>query len=234
MARERLVSQTVDSLLEAIVSGTYAVDKPLPAQPVLAEELEVSRLTVREAVETLRSRGIVRVVHGSGTYVVPTSEWTDADAISRLVGRDGAGQTVSVQILEARRLIEIGAAEMCAERRTSADVDELGRLLGVMRAAHKRGGVEDFVIADMGFHDVILLGCRNPFLAAVYQPLMRVLQRTRTETSIVPLIREHAIDQHAAILDAIRASDGPRARASMASHMDQTARDLAEHVLGSS
>ncbi|WP_284304685.1 FadR/GntR family transcriptional regulator [Mobilicoccus caccae] len=231
VARERLVQQTVDHLLERIVGGELDIEAPLPAQSVLATELHVSRLTVREAVETLRSRGIVDVRHGSGTYVMPPTEWTDADAISAFVGREGAGDQVSLQVIEVRRMIEVGAAETCAYRRTEADLVELDRLVEVMRETHERDDLDGFVVADMAFHGVILRGCRNPFLAVVYEPLIRVLRKTRAQTSAVPVIREHAIAHHTAIAAAVRAGDGPGAREAMRAHMSQTSDDLRIHVL---
>ncbi|MDO5628183.1 MAG: FadR/GntR family transcriptional regulator [Mobilicoccus sp.] len=232
MARERLVQQTVDQLLDRIVDGDYEPGRPLPAQPVLATELNVSRLTVREAIETLRSRRIVKVLHGSGTFVNPPEEWGDIDAISRIVGKENAGEKMSQQVLEVRRMVEIGAAELCAARRTDADLEALDGYVRTMRDAHAEVDVDAFVTADIAFHAVILDGCGNPFLAVVYDPLMRVLRRTRTETSSLAEIREHAIAHHEAIAEAIRSGDAQRSGEAMRAHMQQTGDDLGHYVHG--
>lgn len=232
MVRERLVHQTVERLLERIVEGDFPAGDPLPAQPLLATEFNVSRLTVREAIETLRSRGILDVLHGSGTFVNPPEQWTDADAISRLVGREGTGETVSQQILEVRRMVEIGAAQLCAERRDESHLQALETHLQTMRDGHEQGDVDVFVIADMAFHAVVLEGCGNPFLPVVYDPLMRVLRSARAETSAVAEIREHAIEHHAAILEAIRSGDPQVSGEAMRAHMQQTGDDLGEYVHG--
>lgn len=226
VARERLVQQAVEGILDRIVDEEFGAGEPLPSQTELAQQLGVSRLTVREAVETLRSRGIVQVKQGTGTFVRPPQEWVDADAISRLVGRHGQSGTVSRQVLQVRRMVEIGAAELSATERTDDDVEELERCLATMRSAHVEGDVETFVTADIAFHDAVLRGCRNPFLAVVYDPLMRVLRETRTETSSVAAVREHAIEWHAQILEAVRAGDGAASGAAMAGHMQQTLHDL--------
>lgn len=231
MARTSLVAGAVDTLLARIVAGTPEPGAPLPSQAVLAEELGVSRLTVREALETLRERGVVRVVHGRGTFVAPVDEWTDVDAISRAVGRSGPAEDVAMHVLEVRRMIEIGAAGACATRRSEEDAAGLDALLAAMREADAAGDVDRFVTLDMSFHATVLRGCHNPFLPVVYDPLMRILRETRTQTSLVPEIRRHAIDFHAAIADAVRRGDPVAARAAMTAHMDQTDDDLRTYVL---
>lgn len=231
MARTSLVAGAVDTLLARILAGEHPAGQPLPAQADLAGQLGVSRLTVREALETLRERGVVRIVHGRGTFVAPVEEWTDVDAISLAVGRsDPAGQ-VAGHILEVRRMIEVGAAGLCASRRSEEDADELDALTAAMRAADAAGDVDAFVTHDMAFHTAVLRGCGNPFLPVVYDPLMRALREARTQTSLVPQIRRHAIAWHAAIAEAVRRGDPDAARAAMTDHMDQTRDDLARYVL---
>jgi DNA-binding FadR family transcriptional regulator len=101
-----------------------------------------------------------------------------------------------------------------------------------MTEARDTSDVDAFVQHDLAFHATILRGCANPFLAAVYDPLQKVLQRARTQTSAFPDIRDNALEHHRAILDAIADRAPARAREAMDAHIEQTSRDLADYVGG--
>lgn len=225
MVRERLVQQAVDGLIDRVVDGEFGVGDPLPAQPVLAEQLRVSRLTAREAIEVLRSRGIVRVVHGSGTYLSPVEEWADARAIGRYVERKGGAVAVPLQVLEVRRLIEMGAAELCAARRTDDDLRVLLEADAAMKRAHEEDDAEAFVAADRAFHECLITGARNPFLRVTYAPLVQTLEVPRVAASAMPEVRQRILDSHQDLIAAVQAGDARAAFAAMESHMVQSEGD---------
>jgi DNA-binding FadR family transcriptional regulator len=195
----------------------------------------VSRLTVREAVKTLRAKSVVRIERGRGTYVNPPTQWTDLAALvraatARLPAADGL---VPRRLIEARRVIEVGAAELAAGRRSEADVDRLVAEVDAMRAAVAAGDVDAFVAADIAFHAAILDAGGNIFLAALLDPLGQLLVEARRQTSAVEEIRAHAIAHHEAIAEAIRSGSPQRAGKAMRDHMDQTEHDLCTYVLPS-
>ncbi|NHB85868.1 FCD domain-containing protein [Tessaracoccus sp. HDW20] len=124
-----------------------------------------------------------------------------------------------------RAMIEVGAAERFAELASEAELVSLGLQLDALVSAHAQGDGLAAADADWAFHDIILQGCRNPFLLATMQPLGRALREARRATSNLPVMREHAITEHGRILEALRAGDRAAARAAMRSHMRQTQRD---------
>ena len=103
-----------------------------------------------------------------------------------------------------------------------------------MRLAHEGDDLAAFVEADLAFHDVILQASGNVFVAVLFEPLQRVLQKRRTETSRVPDIQEHAIGHHQSIVEALASRDPHRARDAMDAHMQQTLDDLKTYVLAES
>lgn len=230
MGRENLVDTTASELIDRILAAEFG-DGVLPNQETLARACGVSRLTVREAVKGLEQRGIVRVEHGVGTFVVPTGQWRDIEAIARLQRLDPKGTKISQQLIEVRRMIEIGAAELCAVRCSDSLVDDLRKYVEQMEAAAQIADVDAFVEADIEFHDAILGGTGNPFVAAIFDPMRPTIEFSRTQTSAIPLIREHAITEHRSVLSAIATRDPEAARQAMTSHMDQTQRDLEIYVL---
>lgn len=222
----------VDGLLDAIIAGRLVAGEPLPAEGELAEEVGVSRLTLREGIKLLQAQGVIVPVPGSRHRIAPTEEWTGLEAVVRHARSEGARERSSIELLEMRVMFETGAAELAAVRRADGDVERMQVLLEHMRTAHEAADVAAFVEADLAFHDVIIRAAENRILVASMRPLTTMLQETRSETSAVPEIREHAIAEHAAVLAALRAGGPEASREAMASHMRQTREDLLAFVHG--
>ncbi|HWI31069.1 MAG TPA: FadR/GntR family transcriptional regulator [Microbacterium sp.] len=231
MARKTLVTQVVDAILDDIVAGTIPIGDGLPSEADIAESHDVSRLTVREAIRTLQAQGVLRVETGKGSFVNPVSEWTSFEAVLRVSAAGSSDDEVAVQLLELRRIFEVGAAALAAERRTDSDLKRMSALIDVMKSAHHRNDVAGFVEADIAFHDVILKASHNIFLAAMFEPLTRVLRERREQTSRVREIQIHAISEHEGVLRALESGDPGKAREAMQSHMTQTLDDLQTYVL---
>ncbi|GAA2147478.1 FadR/GntR family transcriptional regulator [Glycomyces algeriensis] len=230
MARASRTQAVVEQVLDAIIDGKLQPGEPLPPEGVLAEDLHVSRLTLREAVRLLQAQGVIVQVPGRRHRVAPVAQWTGIEAVVRHARSAGERKRSSLELLEVRMMIETGAAQLAAERCSASDLDALRELLGRMKTAHAKGDVVTFVAADLEFHDVILRAADNRILVAALLPLTAMLAETRSETSAVAEIREHAIAEHTAIVAALAAGDRIAARDAMAGHMDQTRVDLLEHV----
>lgn len=229
--RGSLVDTVIDLLIDGITSGEFPEGSALPAEGPLADRCGASRLTVREAIRVLASQGVVRPVQGRGTYVEPMTGWTSVKALVR--SHPGGAAFAVDQLVEVRSLIEIGSAELYAARRSPDDVAALAEDLERMCSAHAAGHIEDFVAADVRFHDRVVEGCGNPFLRAAFQPIARSLHEAQMRTSDVLVIREHALAEHARILAAIRAGSPSDAGAAMRSHLQQTRDDARRHLADS-
>lgn len=230
MARRPLVDVVADGILDRIVDGELEVGAPLPSEADLGEQYEVSRVTVREALRTLAALRIIRVRSGVGSVVRPSSEWQPLEAVARYHSARGDDAAIAVQLLEVRRMLETGAAGLAAGRLGEEELAELADCVGRMEAASRAGDIEEFVIADLRFHEVILEGAGNVFLSRMFTPLTRILGERRAQTSRVPEIQRHAIAEHAHVLQALRGGDPEEARRAMDDHMQQTLRDLRRYL----
>jgi GntR family transcriptional regulator, transcriptional repressor for pyruvate dehydrogenase complex len=230
-----LSDQLAERLISAIIDGTHAPGTALPPEGELAEQYSVSRLTVREAIKALRVQNMVRIQRGRGTYVNPPAQWTALDPMIRAAAATPRSSgAISESLIEARRLIEVGAVELAASKRTDGDLEQLRQLLQDMRDAVDANDVELFVEADIAFHDAIMRASGNAFIPLMFEPFGRLLIEGRRETSAVPEIRANALAHHTRILRALEAADPALAREAMESHMCQTADDLRTHVLSDS
>ena len=217
------VDEVIEFILAAIESGRFAIDGRLPAEDELAQQAGASRLAVREAVKILAAQRVLNPVQGRGTFVNPIGTWLSIDAMIRV--NQGSPMDVLLQLVEVRGYIEIGAAEHFARLATDEQLAQLHAHLDEMVAAHHATDVPAMVAADLAFHQLILDGCGNPFIAATMQPLSRALVAARRETSAIPQMREHAIREHRQVLQALEGRDPRAARKAMRAHMRQTADD---------
>jgi GntR family transcriptional regulator, transcriptional repressor for pyruvate dehydrogenase complex len=226
-----LPEELADMLLASIVDGQFPIESVLPSEGELAMKYGMSRLTVREAVRILRSQNIVTIRRGRGTFVNPPLAWRSLDAVVRIEERRSPTGRVSGRLIEARRMVEVGAVQLAATNRSKEDLDSLAASIEEMRLANRLNRVDLFVEADIAFHDVILHATANMFIPYMFEPFGNLLVNARTETSSIPEIQVNAIAAHEVILEALTAGDPERSRDAMEAHMNQTEADLRQYVL---
>jgi DNA-binding FadR family transcriptional regulator len=220
-----------DDLLKRIVEGEFGPGDTLPGEQELVARHDVSRMTVREAVKTLEAMGVARIERGRGTFVNPLNRWTSMEAVLRATSNGENDDAASLQLIELRRMLEAGAAELAAARISAEDLAAVREHLLAMESSHAKNDVGRFVEADLAFHDVILHASGNIFLAVLFEPLSRILAQRRTQTSRIVQIQANAIEAHRAIVEALEAGDPHGARVAMDNHMSQTLNDLRAYVL---
>lgn len=224
------VTGALEAILSRIHSGEFPVGKALPPEAELATLLDVSRPTMREAVRSLSTRGVLRVIHGSGTFVNPVPSWTDLPTMIDALNRTESPRQIGLKLIELRRMIEVGACGLAAQHRTEADIAELEGHLALYSEAEAAGDIDAVAHSDLAFHTAILKASTNPLLPAILLPLRDALSASRRHTSSDPKIRERATGHHRAILDAIKDRDESRAKNAMRAHMTQTRDDIAAHL----
>ena len=221
-----------DGLLALVLDGTYPPESSLPSEADLAVRFGVSRLTVREAIRSLASTNVIEVRHGKSSVINPPDTWSPLDprllqARGEVSGEPGL---LPGKLIEARRTIEVGVAELAARRRTDQHLGRLARHLDEMRQAHQEADVSRFVEADLAFHHALFEIADNLFLDAVFEPLAEVMRSLRITTSTIEEHRAHAIDWHGRILAAIVDGKADEAREAMRAHLIQTEGDSDEFL----
>lgn len=210
-SHDRLYQDLARSLLDELASGRYPVGSRLPAERDLALRYEVSRPTVREAIIALEVQGLVEVRVGSGAYV------------KRLPGEnDRPGFNVTAfELTEARLLFEGEAAALAATQMTDEDLAEIEVL--VQQIAEENRSPNGTETADRAFHLAIAKATRN---VAVYNTVAQLwdLRGTSPEAALLHEKARHAnikpvVEEHTAILEALRARDPNAARTAMRAHL---------------
>ncbi|MFF0905515.1 UNVERIFIED_CONTAM: FadR/GntR family transcriptional regulator [Kocuria sp. CPCC 205316] len=231
MARKSLVEAVAEDLLERILEGEVGPHEALPPEAEIAREADVSRLTVREALKALQAQNIVYVRRGLGTYVNPPDAWTGLEAILKAAARGTTSHQVALRLLEVRRMVETGSAELAAVHVTPQDLVAMEDSVRDLERAHEAQDLDEVTRADMAFHDAVLRASGNPFVPVLLAQLSQLLYVERRATSAFPEVQRHAIEHHRRVLEAIGTRDPETARKAMEAHIDQTYTDY-EHYIG--
>lgn len=230
VGRQTLADSVFVNLLEKILSGDHPPHSPLPSEPELAKAADVSRLTIREALKTLQAQNIVTVRRGLGTFVNPPDEWTGLEAILRAAARGTGAGEVSLKLLEVRRMVEVGAAELAAVHATPEHLAAMARTIEELEVAHEAGDLDAVTLADLAFHNEVFRASANPFVRAMLGQLGQLLYATRRETSAFPEVQRHALEHHRLVQAAIATGDPAKARKAMEDHINQTYDDYSRFI----
>ena len=211
--------ETIECLLQIIRLGIVPPGQRFPPERELAEQLRVSRATLREAISELQTAGWVNVRRGrgGGTFVCRTSEETKPGA--GFSAADFSATEVE-DTLTWRRVIEMGVAEVAAGQDLSAP--QRGELAAAMDAS-RQSSLRDYRRLDSQLHLTWAQVTGSPSLVR-----SMVESRTRANKLLarIPMIEPnlvHSHDQHQQIHNAILTGDTGAARTAMAEHLDGTA-----------
>jgi DNA-binding FadR family transcriptional regulator len=232
----RLHRDVMRTLIEEVVSGQRATGDMLPREVDLAVQFGVSRGVVRETIRAMEERGLIAVKHGKGATVTDAEHWNvlDPDVLSALLESD-RGSEVLGQYLECRRILEVEAAAIAAERVTKRQLKLLEMTLAEMEdtAAEAEGPASEgrFHEADVAFHQELIAATGNQALGALAERIQTALLVARFPLARPQYRTERAIPEHRRILEAVRAHDPVEARQAMNDHLDTIAKYLREHAV---
>ncbi|KAA1421809.1 FadR family transcriptional regulator [Nocardioides humilatus] len=210
------LSKTVsDSLLARIARGEYRAGDRLPTEVELMAEYGVGRNTVREAMQGLRTLGLVEIRPRLGATVLDSPAGTPLtrSAISVLLNE----HTID-ELYEVRLILEPAAAAKAAIERTDADLAAIRRALTHFRVAFETG--DNVYEADIEFHQAVAQASGNGVMARILAPVSDLLAAARQATGTLPVAVERALHEHEAIAAAIEARSSRRAKAAMATHIE--------------
>jgi GntR family transcriptional repressor for pyruvate dehydrogenase complex len=220
VSRGTRVYRTVfDDLQQRIRRGDWLPGTRLPSITRLAKDLEVGTGSVREALRSLQSIGLVKIEHGRGVYVTASRASTELSSHFQNVG---AGQMVA--LAETRRILEPELAALAAERGTDEELIEIEGLARQMEEEAQQGG--DFAELDVQFHRHIARAARNPILYRTIEGVSDLFLESRKLVLMEPKTTVRTARYHLLIADALRSRNAPQARLLMQAHMSDMFNDV--------
>jgi DNA-binding FadR family transcriptional regulator len=200
---KRLKGSLAQQLAVQILSGELPAGHVFVNEIEYAEQLGISRATLREAFRILAAKGLVNSRPKSGTRVSPKRQWSllDPDLLAWQFEARPSPEFLR-DLFELRMLVEPGAAALAASRRTDAEVDGMRRALESM-AAHGLGR-EAGRLADLNFHNIMLESTRNDMVIALASSIMAAIAWTTIYKQRKRALARDPIPDHRAMAELIR------------------------------
>jgi len=211
--RDRLYQGIVAQIEGLLERGEIRPGDQLPPERQLAEQFQVSRASVREALRSLELLGVVETRAGGGTFVRHALPEDLAKPLSRVIAR---GHELK-DVIDVRGLVEPAVAERAAKNITAAELAEMREILAAQERKVSAGG--SYVEEDTRFHEVIGAAARNELLVTVLGVIWDVLRSSREEWLLTEKRAHESLEAHRRILAALESHDPAAARAAAAEHI---------------
>jgi GntR family transcriptional repressor for pyruvate dehydrogenase complex len=210
----RIYEDIVRQVKALIADGHLKSGDRLPPERDLAERFRVSRTSVREALRSLQSRGLIEIRAGDGAFVrdISVEALIEPLALVILPHREAVGE-----LFEARHLIEPAIAALAARRASREEIIEMERILDeqAREVAHGRTGMAQ----DSSLHAAIAAAAHNRAIVRIVSALVDLLAQSREESLHTPGRPKRSHQDHRRILRAIRRRDEAGAHKAMLDHL---------------
>ncbi|EZH83427.1 FadR family transcriptional regulator [Ectopseudomonas composti] len=208
----KLVDAVVRKLLAPIEQGLWPVGQMLPGQRELAEQMEVSRPSLREAITILETLGVVRSLPGKGVMVLERQ----GTALPEVQAPPSA---TMADVLQLRYALEPFIVGLVAQSLDGSELSQLRLLLLDMREAVEDGDMRALASAYTSFHRKLVALSSNPMFLSIARQIGSALEQSDQLVRRNSDYAEDILQEHEAILRAIRRQDSEQASQAMRQHI---------------
>jgi GntR family transcriptional regulator, transcriptional repressor for pyruvate dehydrogenase complex len=220
--RKNKVYEEVARQIERLILTKLHPGDKLPSERELAEQLRVSRSSIRDAIRSLELVGLVEPRQGAGTVVREISTDSVVNPLSNILVRQ---QQLVTELLDFRKMLEPPLAARAATHAAPEEISEMEEIL--VHQEQKLTAGDLAIEEDSEFHYNIALASGNSVVLKVLDVLMDLLRETRERSMQVEGRPQKSLAGHRRILAAIKRHDAEAAKAAMRRHIE----DVEEIVL---
>ena len=212
--RTRIPEEIVSQVLQLVRDGAIKPGDRLPPERELAQQMNVSRASVREAMRLMDIQGLVIIRPGAGTFITEDTVEVIVQAFSTLLSGPTGGAS---DIFEMRLILEPQVVSLAAERASDADIRRMENILLQQETDISNGGTG--VEFDSEFHFAIAQATKNSALIAVTQAISDLLSQSRDPSIQSPERSRQSLQSHQLILEAVRSRQSRSAEEAMHQHI---------------
>jgi GntR family transcriptional repressor for pyruvate dehydrogenase complex len=215
LERKSLSDLVVERIKQQILKGELKEGDRIPSERELCEQFAVSRASVREGLKILSLQGLLSRTN-AGTVITTSFSSILEEALTLKILLD---DTSYADTTEARLFLEKTMVRLAAQRITDDDIKLIEAHLTAMIDAEERGNNNDFVMADIAFHQQIAKASRSSVLNILYNSIIMLVFKVQTRVGYDAAVMKESIKYHKKILDALRRGDVPDSENEMEMHL---------------
>lgn len=216
--QQKIYEQIVEQIKVMISQGNLKPGDKLPAERVLAENLNVSRASVREALSALHLIGLLDIKSGGGTYIKHNDINSIIQPLSLIIQIE---KDAVVQVLGVRKGLEVEAAGQAAKNATEDDLHVIELIINEMEIESKTTTLGE--VTDCRFHFAVVQASKNFLLIRLMNTISDIMQKTiksnREELFRTKGTQQALFRQHRDIAIAVKKHDVEAARQKMYEHL---------------
>ncbi len=213
--KDLLPNKIVNSLLALIKERQLLPGDKLPPERELAQMMNVGRPSLRAALRALAVMNVIEILPGSGTYISNLEPDRLVEHLDFVFALDDSSV---LQLFDARRTLETRTAALAA---LLISAEELGRLEAILDVWATANDDDVREAADRDFHKLIAIASRNPILFRFVSVVNQLGKESRGRAYRLPRAIDNTMDEHRAIVDALRRRDPEAAQSAMLHHLEQ-------------
>ncbi len=220
----KVFERVAEQIEKRILDGELRSGDRLPTERDLAEQFQVSRTAVREAMKILAQKGLVDMRPGRGTIVIDGARAAMENSIGLMMKLKLGEVGGSDNLVEVRAILEIEIAALAAARATEKEIAAMREAIRVMdESLHDANA---FIAADNNFHEALAQATQNALILILINSIVNLLSEQRKQIFETEGGPQRGQIHHRRILESIIRRDPEAARAAMSSHLRQVREDV--------
>ena len=220
----KVFEQVAIQIEKRILAGELRSGDRLPTERELAEQFQVSRTGVREAMKILAQKGLVDMRPGRGTIVIDGSHEAMQHSIGLVMKMKLGEVGGSDNLVEVRTILETEIAALAAARASEKEIAAMSDAIHVMDES--LDNADAFIAADNLFHEALAQATQNALILILINSIVNLLSEQRKQIFDVEGGPQRGQFHHRRILESIIQRDPEAARAAMRSHLRQVRDDV--------
>lgn len=209
---------------QRILAGELRSGDRLPTERELAEQFQVSRTAVREALKILAQKGLVDMRPGRGTIVIDGAHEAMQNSIGLVMKLELGEVGGSDNLVEVREILEVEIAGLAAARATSKEIAALREAVEMMD--DNLQDADAFIAADNRFHEALAQATQNTLILILVNSIVNLLSEQRKQVFGIEGGPQRGQIHHKCILESVIRHDSAAARAAMRAHLGQVREDV--------
>lgn len=215
--KKKLADSVIEEIRRRLNNGELKEGQKLPNQNELASLLGVSRTSLREALNTLTMIGVIEQRPGFGTVIRSRGPAIFADHLAFPLISD---EKATLELIQARGVIEGGAVELAVHHAAPEQLQELGKLIDVMAQNVREGKISEYIEHDVAFHYMIAKASQNRFILHLFATLRGAMEQYMQEGfKALPWMQDRSFEFHEKIYEGIKNRDVSKAVSQMKRHI---------------
>lgn len=222
----KVFERVAEQIEKRILDGELHKGDRLPTERELAEQFQVSRTAVREAMKSLAQKGLINMRPGRGTIVIDGASEALQNSLGLMMKLKLGEVGGSDNLVEFRVILETEIAALAAARATEKELSAMREAIRVMDES--LNDADAFISADNTFHEALAQATQNALILTLINSIVHLLSEQRKQIFEVEGGPQRGQIHHRRIFESVVRRDPEAARAAMRSHLQQVREDVSE------